>query len=665
LQRRCVECDECDTGEKPSARQVVQPAEPAPVAFLGPGWKDINEPGVVYKEGTEAEKGGAYLRDRPVPHADPPLAWLPQNSTVNILKHNDAESWYAVATLEPVAAVGYIADWLLVRHPPDPEAGVVHIKEGDTPIQIAARYYADRGFKEWGRDERYVVNALTLVNAHVPHNFRGDPVIQKKAVKRGFVAVEGGVEAPWWTAQVRAGGYMWLPGAAYLNAIYEEVRKHGGGSGSITADLWNRLKDIGHYVAYGLAFVGGLVDGFVTSLWEAIAGIASMVYDVLKSIFTLHVVSDVKELIKTVEGLSWKDIKDAVGEWADKWAEKLNSSSAWTAGHAHGYLTGYIMAEAAMLLISGGAIAEAKAALWGSRLGKAMAETRALKALAKGVEVAGKASAKVRETYEKAAEVISKTKAGRALATAREAITTTLKLPLDIIENLTAAAIERLQQLGEPLLKRIRNFKDAVKRWLLGCASECKVEYRRIRAILDGLTDEEIEAEFADVYEEAARQGPVRPKPRAGRVRRTFVRKGVTFELRGAGADFVALEEAQVGAQVYVIRDSADRVMYVGIVEQRTPGRTALDRLREHLAEKEAEFLGDAAAIEVRGVGLEERSARALEDDLITQHSPKWNRRERDPQSYRKKYRAEPQPYEVRAANNASVRFTLGPAGAR
>jgi hypothetical protein len=134
-----------------------------------------------------------------------------------------------------------------------------------------------------------------------------------EAVKRGFVAVEGGVEAPWWTAQVRAGGYMWLPGAAYLNAIYEEVRKHGGGTGSITADLWNRLKDIGHYIAYGLAFVGGLVHGFVASLWDAIAGIASMIYDVLKSIFTLNVVSDVKELIKTIEGLS--GVVARIGDW--------------------------------------------------------------------------------------------------------------------------------------------------------------------------------------------------------------------------------------------------------------------------------------------------------------------------------------------------------------
>jgi hypothetical protein len=106
---------------------------------------------------------------------------------------------------------------------------------------------------------------------------------------------------------------MWLPGAAYLNAIYEEVRKHGGGTGSITADLWNRLKDIGHYIAYGLAFVGGLVHGFVASLWDAIAGIASMIYDVLKSIFTLNVVSDVKELIKTIEGLS--GVVARIGDW--------------------------------------------------------------------------------------------------------------------------------------------------------------------------------------------------------------------------------------------------------------------------------------------------------------------------------------------------------------
>ncbi len=470
--------------------------------FMQAGWKDVNEPGVIYKEGTEAEKGGAYLRERPgFPLAEPPIAWLPQNTKVHILRHNEKDSWYAVAAITEKGLFGYVADWLVARNPPDPDAGVVKIKPGDTPLELAARYYTGQGFDQWGKDKRYVVNALVWVNENAKHNFRGDPVIQKKSVKVGWANVEGGVEAPWWTAQVQSDGYMWLPGKDYLNAIYEEVAKHGGGTGSITADLWRTIKRIYHYVAYGLAFIGGLVHGFFASLWDAVSGLVGLVYDILKSVFTAHVVSDAKELISAIENLTWQNIKDAVGEWADKWAAKLNSDSPWTAGHAHGYLTGYVMAEAAMLLLSGGILAEAKGALWSSRLGKALQETRAMKAFAEGIEKAGEISDKARKVLHETREALKGTRAGKAIKaveTAGKAVVWTatgvgkvLNLPADIVAHLTEAAIARVKQL-EPWFERIKQLSARAKRWLFGCHSPCDFEVDAARAALK-LSNEEIE----------------------------------------------------------------------------------------------------------------------------------------------------------------------------
>ena len=46
---------------------------------------------------------------------------------------------------------GYIADWLVVRGLPDPDAEVLKIKPGDTPIDIARYFYAARGFNVWGK----------------------------------------------------------------------------------------------------------------------------------------------------------------------------------------------------------------------------------------------------------------------------------------------------------------------------------------------------------------------------------------------------------------------------------------------------------------------------------------------------------------------------------
>ena len=128
------------------------------------------------------------------------------------------------------------------------------------------------------------------------------------------------------------------------------------------------------------------MHGFVKSLWDAVAGLVGIIVDVLVSLFTGEVLSDAKELWEAVSKMTWQDIKEAVGAWADKSEKKLNSNDPWTAGHAHGYLTGYIMAEAAQLLVTAGTLTAAKGALWGSRLGKAIQGTRGFKAFVKGVE---------------------------------------------------------------------------------------------------------------------------------------------------------------------------------------------------------------------------------------------------------------------------------------
>jgi len=130
-----------------------------------------------------------------------------------------------------------------------------------------------------------------------------------------------------------------------------------------------------------------------------------------------------------------------------------------------------------------------------------------------------------------------------------------------------------------------------------------------------------------------------------------FRRGRVGFSLKGQARQFDALNSAPAGAQVYVIRDAGQRIVYVGYTE-----RGSVTRLGEHLADKAGEFIGDASSIEVKGVGLLEREARALEEDLIQELRPKWNR-ELDP--YARKYGAPPHPDDVRRAQNASIRLDI------
>jgi hypothetical protein len=83
-----------------------------------------------------------------------------------------------------------------------------------------------------------------------------------------------------------------------------------------------------------------------------------------------------------------------------------------------------------------------------------------------------------------------------------------------------------------------------------------------------------------------------------------------------------ALNAMPPGYAVYAVRNSSGRIIYAGIT-----GRAGLARWGEHLAEKGGEWLGQAARFEFVAVGLDtERLALALEDDLMRQFAPQFNR---------------------------------------
>jgi hypothetical protein len=474
-------------------------ASPAVAEFLRPGWTDVHEVGIVWREGTESEQGGATIYETPVPYSNP-IEWLPQQTKVYILRQDKKgkDGWYAVTAIGKTTQFGYIPQIQIWRNLPDPNSVVRKTKPGDTALGLVREHYAAQGFDVWGKDMRYVVNAVAWVNEHAKHNTRSALAFEKKEWGELGKPVKSDDDAPWWKTAITPNIYFWLPGKDYLNAIYEEVVKAVGSTGSITADLWRSVKKIYYAAAYGLAFVGGLVHGFLKSLWDAIAGLANMLYEVLKSLVTGHIFSDIKELASKVEGLHWKDIKDAVGAWAAEWADKLDSDSPWTAGHAHGYLTGYVMAEAAMLLIGGGVIEEAKGALWASKLGKGLSKTRAFKNFAKGVAKLGEAGEKAQEVVAKVRQAIRKTPVvGKAAAVVGtgivwtvEGVAAALDLPRKIAHYLTKGIVDGLKRFGGSF-ERIKHFSERVKLWLFRCHSPCKFDLDAIGEALK-LTDEQI-----------------------------------------------------------------------------------------------------------------------------------------------------------------------------
>ena len=483
---------------------------PNDASLIEKGWTAVNDLGIVYPKKDNPEKP-ASLFDAPGGHL---VASLAVQTKVFLISEDPVGGWYAATAKAGATAFGYVAKndiWLGL---PDPDAEIHRIKKNETPLGLAADHYKGKGFDVAGRDKRYLVNALVWVNTHDKSKKGSRPSIYKTEFDiQGTKILEAGDDrSPWENAQLEAGLLIWLPGAAYMNAVYDQVVKAAGSTGSIHVDLWNTVKKVGHYLAYGLAFAGGLVHGFLASLYDAVSGLASLVWKVVKSVVTGSVISDVEELSDKVGGLKWDDVKDAIGTWAAGWADKLDSDSGWVAGHAHGYLTGYVMAEAAMLLLTGGVLAEIKGAIWGSKLGIAIKETAAFQKLASGIEKIGETGEKVSELTSKMNSALQKSDAGRAVLAAGRVVEWTAKgiakalaLPGEIAQYLTDAAIQGLKRLfllKPELMERIERFSATIKRWLFGCHSPCEVDLEAIARKLE-MTDAQIEKQAAADLEAA------------------------------------------------------------------------------------------------------------------------------------------------------------------
>lgn len=318
--------------------------------FLQPGWRLINQPGIVYDE------AGALLRKSPTSTAtSTPLA---QNAKVHILKHNAAARWYAVVTSE--GNLGYVADWLLWRHLPEHDANVYRIKKGDTPLGIAREHYGPH-FTRWGQDLRFVVNALVYVNQNNNHN----------GIGRAGLAKKGTVAESWLRAAAVEDVYVWLPSVDYLNSIYEEIRKQGGGTGSHSFDTFSAAANKAGAFSVFPSYVGGLFHGFLGSLGDTVSGLTELV----KSIFTGEIIEDLKKLFSVLSKLSVKDIVEALGSWAQSWGPRLTSDNHFVRGHAWGYFAGYLCAEIAMFAIGGAALSSLRASRLATKLGQTLART--------------------------------------------------------------------------------------------------------------------------------------------------------------------------------------------------------------------------------------------------------------------------------------------------
>jgi len=272
--------------------------------------------------------------------------------------------------------------------------------------------------------------------------------------------------------------------------------------------------------AYAIAFAAGVVHGFLKSIWDTVSGIAKLIYDVLKSIFSLDLVSDLEKLVGSLKDLSLDKIREMLGDWADDWAKKLHSGNPLVAGHAHGYLTGYVMAEAAMLLLTGGAAEEAKAALWASDLGKLVKGSRAFKTLETAVDKVSKVRRAAGGEFDKAVDALRKSRLGKVVKTVEvtgaavawtvDKVTGLLHLPINMARSVAEKLVTHVKQLG-PFFERIEMLSERATKWLFGCRSPCEWEADAVEETMKQLAKNEDIEKAAELAARTSRPSVTKP----------------------------------------------------------------------------------------------------------------------------------------------------------
>lgn len=433
----------------PSVAKVQR--QPTPEQdFLQSSWKFVNDAGVLH------DNTGARLRTAPSSTA-PILATLPQNTKVQILKHHPTARWYAVVTAD--GQLGYIADWLVWRFLPEPSANIYLIKKGDTPIDIARAHYG-ASFDRWGQDLRFVVNALVYVNNQTRHNGTGGPGLSKP----------GGVSESWLKAAAAEEVKIWLPSVDYLNSIYEQVRKHGGGTGSISFDTFAGIADKVGIASVLPSYVGGLAHGFFANLGDTVQA----VFGLIKSIFAGEIIEDLKKLWAALSKLTIKDVVEGIGSWAQSWAPRLFSENHFVRGHAWGYFAGYLCAEIAMFALGGAALNALKASKLATKLGQVIARVAPRLTAAVGrVAAAGRAST-------------------QALREAKDAVLRRFGQAAAAVGDFAARAVWNRTAAGKRMLKLFGAAADDMFRPIGGGLVDIYGELKIAGPALDALSDDDL-----------------------------------------------------------------------------------------------------------------------------------------------------------------------------
>lgn len=351
---------------------------------------------------------------------------------------------------------GWIAAKFVETKLPDPDSVLHLVKTRDTAQTIARKYYSAHA-KEWGQDERYFVNVIYYTNQ----------LFRAKGDASGITRPKDRQDE-WRATTVISGSRIWIPGIDYALGLKGAVS-----SGSISYEVDKALKE---FFIGGAGLISGILVGALESIVDIFVGLwdlVKMAWKVIKSLITGNIVSDAKKLWEDLSKLTFSDIVDAGWEWLKaKWTS--DGKSTWSTWYDRGWLIGYIAAEIALLIFSGGAATAVKWAGKSAKFVKLLEKLPTLARFVKRVEEAGvlKAGADV---------ALDGLRLGaKALTKAHQWAQTVLRIPLEILKDTAEAAVQRLQKLSGWAKEKFRHLSPAAMKTVLGCASPCKIDIHDI-----------------------------------------------------------------------------------------------------------------------------------------------------------------------------------------
>lgn len=341
--------------------------------FMGEGWDPVARMGLVYKD------DGVFLRDKPLPgDQSQHLAQLPQNTRVIVVRANPTTQWYAVRVQggQYDGKFGYAVQSHVRDDLPDINAVMHRVTSGETLGGLVQSHpqYASYGITT-GDDARSIATAVYIANKD-----RGVRLnLERFEAKNDWFEdaldltdeYRSEMRRIYQSVELVAGELIWLPGQQYITALK---------SANIIptrADWKNTAIEVGKSIG---GFTAGLVQGFLQSIADALEGlydIGKSIIDVIIDVVTGEALTKAQELYDYFTNLTVEEIKElaqaivsnlvsgtvkSVQELIDRW----NVTHVYNRWNFRGIVTGNVLSEVVMLLISGGA---ANALKWLGKLG--------------------------------------------------------------------------------------------------------------------------------------------------------------------------------------------------------------------------------------------------------------------------------------------------------